>query len=64
MHVLFGSANDKTHDVIGSAIEVHKDKGPGLLESKIRRDRATDQQGSIAQLHETAEYSAGSDYQL
>jgi hypothetical protein len=22
-----------THDVIGSAIEVHKDKGPGLLES-------------------------------
>ena len=33
MHVLFGSANDKTHDVIGSAIEVHKDKGPGLLES-------------------------------
>ena len=22
-----------THDVIGAAIEVHKDKGPGLLES-------------------------------
>ena len=33
MHALFASANDKTHDVIGSAIEVHKDKGLGLLES-------------------------------
>lgn len=22
-----------THDIIGGAIEVHKDKGPGLLES-------------------------------
>ena len=33
MHALFSSANSITHDVIGSAIEVHKDKGPGLLES-------------------------------
>ena len=33
MHALFSSANSITHDVIASAIEVHKDKGPGLLES-------------------------------
>jgi len=33
MHALFPSADGMTHDVIGSAIEVHKDKGPGLLES-------------------------------
>lgn len=33
MHPLFSQANDLTGDVIGSAIEVHKDKGPGLLES-------------------------------
>ena len=26
-------ATELTHDVIGAAIEVHKDKGPGLLES-------------------------------
>jgi GxxExxY protein len=33
MHALFASAQGKTQDIIGSAIEVHKDKGPGLLES-------------------------------
>ncbi len=33
MHSLFPKASGLTHDVIGSAIEVHKDKGPGLLES-------------------------------
>jgi len=33
MHSLFSQASAMTHDVIGSAIEVHKDKGPGLLES-------------------------------
>ncbi len=33
MHSLFSRASEMTHDVIGSAIEVHKDKGPGLLES-------------------------------
>jgi len=33
MHSLFARASDLTHDVIGAAIEVHKDKGPGLLES-------------------------------
>ena len=32
MHRLFMSANSITHDVI-AAIEVHKNKGPGLLES-------------------------------
>ena len=29
----FRRASAITHDVIGAAIEVHKDKGPGLLES-------------------------------
>jgi GxxExxY protein len=33
MHPLFEKASALTHDVIGAAIEVHKDKGPGLLES-------------------------------
>ncbi len=33
MHRLFNRASELTHDVIGSAIEVHKEKGPGLLES-------------------------------
>ena len=33
MHALFASANGLTQEVIGSAIEVHRDKGPGLLES-------------------------------
>ena len=33
MHSLFEQAAGMTHDVIGAAIEVHKDKGPGLLES-------------------------------
>ena len=33
MHPLFTQASGMTHDVIGAAIEVHKDKGPGLLES-------------------------------
>ena len=33
MHPLYTQAAGITHDVIGAAIEVHKDKGPGLLES-------------------------------
>ena len=33
MHSLFEQASGMTRDVIGGAIEVHKDKGPGLLES-------------------------------
>ena len=33
MHRLFKKASEMTHDIIGSAIDVHKDKGPGLLES-------------------------------
>ena len=33
MHPLFTLASGITHDVIGGAVEVHKDKGPGLLES-------------------------------
>lgn len=33
MHPLYQQAAGITHDVIGAAIEVHKDKGPGLIES-------------------------------
>ena len=33
MHPLYQAAAAITHDVIAAAIEVHKDKGPGLLES-------------------------------
>ncbi len=33
MHRLYQRAHDLTKEVIGAAIEVHKDKGPGLLES-------------------------------
>lgn len=33
MHPLYQQAAGITCDVIGAAIEVHKDKGPGLLES-------------------------------
>ncbi len=33
MHHLYERAAGLTKDVIGAAIEVHKDKGPGLLES-------------------------------
>jgi hypothetical protein len=31
MHPLFAQASGITHDVIGATVEVHKDKGPGLL---------------------------------
>jgi hypothetical protein len=33
MHALFVQAPKLTRDFIGAAIEVHKDKRPGLLES-------------------------------
>ena len=33
MHPRYLRASGITHDIIGAAIEVHKDKGPGLLES-------------------------------
>jgi GxxExxY protein len=33
MHPLYKKADGLTEMVIGSAIEVHRDKGPGLLES-------------------------------
>lgn len=32
MHPLFTKASSLTESVIGAAIEVHRDKGPGLLE--------------------------------
>lgn len=33
MHPLFHKASGLTEAIIGGAIEVHKDKGPGLIES-------------------------------
>lgn len=33
MHPLFSKANSLTEQIIGAAIEVHRDKGPGLIES-------------------------------
>ena len=33
MHPLFEKASELTEDIIGAAIEVHRDKGPGLIES-------------------------------
>ena len=33
MHQLFTQSSEITGEVIGSAIEVHREKGPGLLES-------------------------------
>lgn len=33
MHPLFQKATSLTESVIGAAVEVHRDKGPGLIES-------------------------------
>jgi len=33
MHPLFSKASGLTEHIIGAAIEVHRDKGPGLIES-------------------------------
>jgi len=33
MHPLFEKASGLTESIIGAAIEVHQDKGPGLIES-------------------------------
>ena len=37
MHPLFEKANRLSHDVIGAAIEVHREKGSGLIESIYER---------------------------
>ena len=57
MHPLFAQAAGMTRDVIGAAIEVHKDKGPGLL-------GASDPQSLIAQLHETTGHPLGTGHQF
>lgn len=54
MHPLFPKAAKLTESIIGSAIEVHRDKGPGLIESiyewcmmrelELRKIAATNQQ--------------------
>ena len=33
MHSLYRQASGLTENIIGAAIEVHRDKGPGLIES-------------------------------
>jgi GxxExxY protein len=37
MHPLFQKADALSREVIGAAIEVHRDKGPGLIESIYER---------------------------
>jgi GxxExxY protein len=37
MHTLYAQADALSSEVIGAAIEVHRDKGPGLLESIYER---------------------------
>ena len=37
MHPLFEKADRLSREVIGAAIEVHRDKGPGLIESIYER---------------------------
>ena len=37
MHLLFRKADELSHEVIGAAIEVHRLKGPGLIESIYER---------------------------
>jgi GxxExxY protein len=37
MHPLFAKADALSGEVIGAAIEVHRDKGPGLIESIYER---------------------------
>ncbi len=37
MHPLYAKADALSHEVIGAAIEVHRDKGPGLIESIYER---------------------------
>ncbi|HWN94975.1 MAG TPA: GxxExxY protein, partial [Methylomirabilota bacterium] len=37
MHPLYAKADKLTYDVIGAAIEVHRLKGPGLVESIYER---------------------------
>jgi GxxExxY protein len=37
MHPLYEKADRLSHEMIGAAIEVHRDKGPGLIESIYER---------------------------
>ena len=37
MHPLYGKADRLSAEVIGAAIEVHRNKGPGLIESIYER---------------------------
>lgn len=37
MHPLYEKADRLSHEIIGAAIEVHRDKGPGLIESIYER---------------------------
>ncbi|MBK9989286.1 MAG: GxxExxY protein [Verrucomicrobia bacterium] len=37
MHPLYAKADAMSHEVLGACIEVHRDKGPGLIESIYER---------------------------
>ena len=37
MHILFEKADELSREIIGAAIEVHRDMGPGLIESIYER---------------------------
>ncbi len=60
MHILFHKASGLTESIIGAAIEVHRDKGPGLLESIyewcLTMELGLRQFGCISQKNVTVHY--------
>ncbi len=60
MHPLFSKASSLTGKVIGAAIEVHRLKGPGLIESIyercLMRELELNQLGAVAQRKVEIEY--------
>ena len=60
MHILFHKASGLTESIIGAAIEVHRDKGPGLLESIyewcLTMELGIRQLGCISQKNVTVHY--------
>jgi len=63
MHPLFEKASGLTETIIVGAIEVHRDKGSGLIESIYGEDSAHPQ-STTPELHEIAECPAWAAHQL